>query len=99
MNIDKIEVMENGKNFIILPKIKKVLINDITKDIDEERIKDFIRIIRTWKSEYYSPGIDGNKFEINVYYDGKIDTIRGNRGVPNNYEEFSDFIRSIYDNR
>ena len=97
MNIDMIEVIENNNKFVIFPKKGRVLIDGNYYPIDEGKIEDLIRIIRTWDSEYGATGsLDGNYFEVCVYYDGKVDRMRGKRGMPSNYEEFANFVRSIY---
>lgn len=97
MNIDMIEVIENNLRFIIYPKKKQVLINNAYYPITEEKIQELISIISTWDNEYgASRQIDGNYFEVNVHYDGKIDTMRGIRGMPKNYEKFANYVRSIY---
>ena len=98
MNIDMIEVMENDKHFIIFPKKEKVLIDDEYYPIGKEKIEKLINIICTWDNDYgISESLDGNYFEVSVYYDGKVDRMRGRRGMPSNYEEFANYIRSIYD--
>ena len=100
MNIDMIEVVENSIKFIIFPKKEKVLISDKYYPIKKEKVEDLIRIIRTWDNEYNDlRHFDGNYFEVNIYYDGKVDKVRGVRGEPANYQEFIDFVRSIYDGR
>ena len=97
MDIDMIEVMENNIKFVIFPKKGKVLIEGNYYPIEEEKINKLIRIISTWDSEYSGLGLDGNKFEVSIYYEGKVDRMRGMRGMPSNYEEFVNYVRSIYD--
>lgn len=100
MNIDMIEVMENDIKFIIFPKKKQVLIDNKYYPITEEEIENLIRITRNWNHEYsdYSY-LDGNIFAVSIHYDGKVDRMRGIRGMPSNYQEFANFVRSIYDGR
>ena len=100
MNIDKIEITENNISFVILPSEKKVYLEGKYYDITESEIDNLIRIIRTWDSEYVNNDyFDGNRFRINIYYEGKVDCIKGVRGYPDNYEEFTKFVRSIYERR
>ena len=100
MNIDKIEVSENNIYFVIYPKKKEVVINGETSIIEEEKINELIRIVRTWNHEYYDSGYtDGNRFEVIIHYNGKEDVMRGVRGLPENYESFSSLVRSIYGRR
>ena len=97
MDIDMIEVIENEIKFVIFPKKGKVLIDGNYYPIEEEKIEELISIICLWDSEYTTQGgLDGNYFEVNVYYDGKVDRMRGRRGMPKNYEEFANYVRSIY---
>ncbi len=98
MKIDMIEVMENNRHFIIFPKKEKVLIDDEYYPIEKEKIENLIKIICAWDNDYVSSeSLDGNYFEVSVYYDGKVDRMRGMRGIPSNYEEFVNYVRSIYD--
>lgn len=100
MNIDKIEVYNNGKSFVMFPKENKVLLLDKFISITEEEIKEFLRIIRTWKNEYINNSYsDGIMFNVKVHYDGKIDEMKGIRDVPDNYEEFNQYVGKIYDRR
>ena len=100
MKIDMIEVSENNKYFVIYPEKKEVIINGNSCRIETEEVEELIRIIRTWKPMYGdSSYTDGNKFEVVVLSNGKIDVMKGYRDVPDNYESFSDFVRRIYDRR
>ena len=96
MNIDMIEVVENNVSFVILPKKGKVLVDNACFDIEEKKIKELLDIIRNWDHEYNDGSyMDGNMFSVSVYYNGKVDKMRGVRGGPINYEAFSQFVRSI----
>jgi len=98
MNIDMIEIMENEIKFTIFPKKLQVLIHNKYYPIKEEKIKELIRITRTWDNKYTDSGyLDGNRFEISIHCDGEVNRKCGIRGVPNNYQEFDDWVRSIYD--
>lgn len=100
VDIDMIEVRENDINFIIFPKKEQVLIDNNYYPITEKEIGDFVRIIRIWDNQYMDNSyFDGNRFNVNVYYDGKVDKMSGIRGIPSNYEAFTKFVRSIYDRR
>ena len=100
MNIDMIEVMENDIKFVIFPKKRELLLENKYYPITDEEIENFIRIIRNWNHEYDDDSyLDGNMFAVSVHYDGKVDRMRGIRGMPRNYQEFADFVRNIYDRR
>jgi hypothetical protein len=100
MNIDKIEVFNNGFSFIMFPKDKMISLSNKSFSIEEEEIKEFLRIIRTWDKEYINNSYtDGIMFNVKVYYDGKIDEMKGIRAVPDNYEEFNAYVRKVYDRR
>ena len=100
MNIDKIEVQNNDKEFTIYPKKLSVYIEGKVYYIEQERIEELIRIIRTWKSEYTDNShTDGISFCVKVHCDGKVDVMKGRRAVPENYEEFNKYVRKIYDRR
>ncbi len=100
MNIDKIEILVNDISFTILPKENKLIKKDKITTISDEEISYLISIIRTWKSNYYNNKyFDGNVFEIKVHSNDKVDIIRGTRNLPENYEEFSKLVRSLYGRR
>ena len=53
-----------------------------------------------WDKEYINNSYtDGIMFNVKVYYDGKIDEMKGIRAVPDNYEEFNAYVRKVYDRR
>ena len=98
MNIDKITIYNNDAYLEIYPKEKIVKIKDNTFPIKMETIKDLIRIIRGWKSEYSNNSFcDGPRFEVKVYSDNNVTTYRGVRGVPENYYDFDELVRRLYD--
>lgn len=100
MNIDKIEVQNNDKEFIIYPKENKLQKLNKTLDITKEEIEELIRIIRVWDNEYMDNSYnDGISFCVKVYYDGKVDIMKGRRAVPENYEEFNKYVKKIYDRK
>lgn len=100
MDIEMIEISENNIGFVIYPKEEKVLIKEKYYHIDQSEIDDFMRIIKAWKHEYINNSyFDGGSFSIAIYHDGKVDKIRGIRDYPDNYAEFSNFVRRIYERR
>ena len=93
VNVDKIEIYNNEKSFIIYPKENKLLKEENIYYIEEKEIEELIKIIRTWKNNYIDNSYnDGVIFYVRVYYEGK-------RAVPNNYEEFDLYVKRIYDKR
>lgn len=100
MNIDKIEVQNNDKEFIIYPKENKLQKLNKMLDITKEEIEELIRIIRVWDNEYIDNSYtDGINFCVKVHYDGKVDIMKGRRAVPDNYEDFNKYVKKIYDRR
>lgn len=100
MNIDKIEVQNNDKQFIIYPKKLNVEIENKSYNIELELIEELIRIIRVWDNEYIDNSYtDGISFCVKVHYDGKVDIMKGRRAVPENYEEFNKCVKKIYDRK
>ena len=96
MNVDKITIYNNGTYLEIYPKEKKVLVDDKTLPIETETVKELIRIIRGWKSEYSDNSfLDGPRFEVKVYSEDDVITFRGVRGVPENYYDFTELVRRI----
>ena len=100
MNIDKIDIVNNNIKLTILPEEHKVIKADLVTDITEEEIDEFFRIISVWDNNYYSStGFDGNSFTVRIYYDGKVDTFKGIRKMPDNYNDFNTFVRKLNDRR
>lgn len=100
MNIDKIDIYNNGISVIIYPKEKKLFKENKKYNITESEILDFLRIIRTWQNKYEdNQKKDGIIFSIKIYYDGKIDEMKGRRALPDNYKEFDAYVKKIYDRR
>ena len=100
MNIDKIEVQNNDKQFITYPKKLNVEIENKLYNIELELIEELIRIIRVWDNEYIDNSYnDGISFCVKVHYDGKVDIMKGRRAVPENYEEFNKCVKKIYDRK
>ena len=97
MNIDKIHILINDIELSIYPKTNKLIRHNEEVNITDEKIDDLIRIIRGWKSNYYSDkGFDGNMFTIEILSNGKLDTIKGIRKLPDNFDEFKKFVRDLY---
>ena len=98
MNIDKITISIDNISMTIYPKLKEVKVGDNTINIEEETIRELLHAIVFWKHEYYDGSYyDGIKFEVSVFSGDKVDTYRGTRKVPENFIQFSELVRSIYD--
>ena len=97
INIDKITIFNNNDYLEIYPKEHKVICEDKTLTIEDETIKELIKTIRSWNHEYYDGSyLDGPMFEVKVYSEGRVDTFKGVRALPENYSYFSELIRSIH---
>lgn len=97
VNIDKITILTNDSYMEILPKTHEVYTDDKVLSIDDETIKELIRTIRGWNHEYYdSSYLDGPMFEVKVYSEGRVDTFKGMRSLPENYSYFSELVRRIH---
>jgi len=100
MNIDKIEILSNNIKLTIIPNENKLIRQGKSTTITNEEIEQLIRIIRYWKSDYYSnKDFDGAITLIKIYYDNKIDTIKIIRKLPDNYDEFNKYVRLLYGRR
>ena len=100
MNIDKIDIVNNGIRLTIIPNENKLIKKDNTTTITDEEIDTFFDIISTWKDNYYSSnGLDGNNYTVRIFHDHKIDTFKAIRKVPSNYNEFHNFVRTLNDRR
>ena len=99
-NVGFIEINVNqiGKELKILIDLEKerLTTNNKVKSISKNKIEDFFRIIRNWKSDYpLSKNIDGEKFTIKIISIGKSNHIRGNGTYPDNYIEFKRWVDDV----
>ena len=98
MNIDRIEITENSVQLTIFPKEHKAIINDKDYLIKDEKINELFDIIKNWENEYIDNSYyDGNSYSIYIFHEGKVTKYIGKRAYPQNYEMFTNYIRSIYD--
>lgn len=99
MNSIQIDIKSYGNHINIYIDTKKniIRINDIEKELKEEKIDNLIKIIRLWKSNYHnSKIIDGESFLIKIVTDEGIDIIKGQGEYPHNYVLLKDWISEIY---
>lgn len=100
MNSIQIDIKSYGNNINIYIDIKNniIRINNLEKDITNEKIDDLLRIIRRWKKEYHnSKIIDAESFYIKIDTDEGIDIINGKGEYPENYILLKDWISDIYE--
>lgn len=90
INIENIGNIINIKIDIIK---KKIIINNIEKDITEDKIDGLLRIIRTWDNNYQNNNlIDGESFEIRINTTNETEIIKGNGSYPDDYQLLKEWI-------
>ena len=100
MTIDRIDIMENEIFISIYPKINEMEIEGKIFPIDDETIENLLRILRTWDNEYVNNTyFDGNRYEVRIHEGENTEVFKGTRSGPENYNEFTRLIRSIYGRR
>lgn len=71
-------------------------INGLEKTITNDKIDYLLRIIRLWpKDLYFNNIIDAESYKIEIYYNSKVDCLKGKGKYPSNYQEFKDWIGAI----
>lgn len=83
-------------NMTILPKENKCFVNNIEKEINQEKIDDLLSIIITWKNDYGSDGIDMERFTVKILSNGEVDKYSGEGIYPDNYFLFKEWISDFY---
>jgi len=98
--VNKIEISLTGLKemyAIIDLNSKAITINNKSFLISEYEIDNLFRIIRLWNKEYINNQIiDSEEFNIKIYSNDKIDTIKGKGNYPNNYNEFKNWLGEVY---
>ncbi len=100
MNTDKIKITINnvvGNTYIEIDCSTNTLtINGLEKTITNDKIDYLLRIIRLWpKDLYYKNNIDDESYKIEIYYNSKVDCLKGKGKYPSNYLEFKNWIGEI----
>lgn len=76
----------------------KIIVNGISKYIEDTKIMELFRIIRLWDASYYGDNsIDKEEFIIKVITSNNIDIIQGKGSYPKNYYKFKNWIGDICD--
>ena len=78
-------------------KNKTISFNNVHNIIDDEKIQELIRIIRTWKSQYKADKINNEeKFIIKIVSLEGIETITGDGNYPSNYILLKEWLGEYY---
>ena len=93
----KINNIGNTFNMIILPEYNKCFVNNIEKEIKEDKIKELLNIIINWENNYGLNGIDMEEFNIEIVTSEGTDKYYGKGVYPNNYHVFKEWVSELYD--
>ncbi len=75
---------------------KTLTINGLEKTITNDKIENLLRIIRLWPKDLYSKNnIDDESYKIEIFYNSKVDCLKGKGKYPSNYQEFKEWIGAI----
>lgn len=102
LNIDLIEISIDNiggvLEIFIDPKKNLLFLNGTSKSIGDDSIETLIRIIKNWNNYYgHSNSLDDEKFLINITIGGNIETIKSDGIKPDNYNEFKEWIGTLYE--
>ena len=85
------------KKILIDIKNKTISFNNVHNIIDDEKIQELIRIIRTWKSQYKTDIINNKEnFIIKIISSEGIETITGEGDYPSNYILLKEWLGEYY---
>lgn len=89
--------LDNSINIKVGIKEKKIIYNNKIMNINDEKINELIRIIRSWHN--YSKNMKSIEFEecsINIYSNGKVlNSFTYNGLFPQNYNIFKNLVGEI----
>ena len=101
MNSIEINISNYATNNNIYINIKRntIIINNETKQIEQEKINELLRIIRTWKNNnnVQSKIIDAEKYIIKINTNTETEIIEGYGHLEKNYNLFKTWIGKIND--
>ena len=99
MNSIEISINNIGReiNIFINTKEHKAIINNQEKHINEEKIDELLRIIRTWDNIYENKSntTDTESFLININTNEETYTIKGHGNYPKDYILFKEWIGEL----
>ena len=91
------------KQVIKLPgETVRVLVEGISrgkiKEIDEEKIDELIRILRSWKKEINNTNVvDGDEYVVRIFSGDLVDEYNDKLKYPDNYHEFKKWLDDVYE--
>ena len=93
--IEKLEM--HLPNYEVHISTDDALINGIKVDVNDEIIKDIIRIMRTWKPEYKNNnGIDKEKYYIYLKTSKEETTFSFISSFPDNFYQLTNCLGDLY---
>ena len=96
--MDYIKIVVNERELMISVNNKKMICGNKIKEIDEEKIDELIRILRSWKKEINNTNVvDGDEYVVRIISGDLVDTYNDRLKYPDNYHEFKKWLDDVYE--
>ena len=87
-----------SNNIILFLNDKKAVVDNNTITIDDEKVENLIRIIRTWKNTSLNSNIiDDENYIIKIISNNGEEIIKGKANSTKDYEMFKNWLGDLYD--
>lgn len=96
--MDYIKIVVNERELMISVNNKKMISGNKIKEIDEEKIDELIRILRSWKKEINNTNVvDGDEYVVRIISGDLVDEYNDKLKYPDNYHEFKKWLDDVYE--
>lgn len=96
--MDYIKIVVNKRELMISVNNKKIICGNKIKEIDEEKIDELIRILRSWKKEINNTNVvDGDEYVVRIISGDLVDEYNDKLKYPDNYHEFKKWLDDVYE--
>ena len=96
--MDYIKIVVNERELMISVNNKKMICGNKINEIDEEKIDELIRILRSWKKEINNTNVvDGDEYVVRIISGDLVDEYNDKLKYPDNYHEFKKWLDDVYE--
>ena len=96
--MDYIKIVVNKRELMISVRHHQMICRNKIKEIDEEKIDELIRILRSWKKEINNTNVvDGDEYVVRIISGDLVDEYNDKLKYPDNYHEFKKWLDDVYE--